>query len=273
MTTLSTSAAGPITASQVVDRIKAHVNCEWSEPTVDTFKAGDPNTPVTGVAVTFMDTQAVLEQAVEAGCNFIISHEPTFYSHFDDKEGLTNDAVLTTKLEFIAKHKLVVWRFHDHAHKNNPDLLNEGMIDALGLRKYLASNSPTLFVVPETTVAKMARRLNTRLGGNAMLIVGDPNLKVTQIAFSLGAPESLSQMKLLERPDVELLLAGETRQWETVPYVQDAAAQGKHKAMILLGHENSEEAGMEYVTKWLQGFVSEAPVKFISAGDPFAASQ
>ena len=237
----SVAAAESITAAQVVDRIKAHVNCEWSDPTVDTFKAGDPNTPVTGIATTFMATQAVLEKAVAAGCNFIISHEPTFYSHYDDMEGIKDDAVLSAKRAFIEKHKLVVWRFHDHAHMNKPDLLNEGMIDALGLRKNLTSNSPALFVVPEITVGKMAKRLKKQLGGKVMVIVGDPELKVTKIAFSAGAPPALSQMQLLQRADVELLLAGETRQWETVPYVQDAAAQGKAKAMILLGHATARK--------------------------------
>ena len=42
-----------------------------------------------------------------------------------------------------------------------------------------------------------------------------------------------------------------------------------NKAMIVLGHANSEEAGMEYCGKWLRQFVTEVPIKFIPAGDPF----
>ena len=43
-----------------------------------------------------------------------------------------------------------------------------------------------------------------------------------------------------------MLVAGETREWETVEFTRDAVAAGKRKALILLGHANSEEAGMKY---------------------------
>ncbi len=48
--------AKKVTAQEVVDAIKSHVGVEWREKTVDTFKTGDPNTVVTGVAVTMMAT-------------------------------------------------------------------------------------------------------------------------------------------------------------------------------------------------------------------------
>ena len=38
---------------------------------------------------------------------------------------------------------------------------------------------------------------------------------------------------------------------------------------ILLGHANSEEAGMEYCARWLKTFIPEVPVEFLPAGDPF----
>ena len=46
------AAAAPLTARQVVDRIRKNVGCAWSDRTVDTIKAGDPDTPVTGLATT-----------------------------------------------------------------------------------------------------------------------------------------------------------------------------------------------------------------------------
>ncbi len=49
--------------------------------------------------------------------------------------------------------------------------------------------------------------------------------------------------------DVEVLLVGEVPEWETVEYVRDASAQGRHKALILLGHEVSEEPGMKKCPK------------------------
>ena len=73
----------PLTAQAIVDRIKAHIGVEWRNDDVDTFKAGDPSTVVTGVVTTSMATLDVLQKAVQAGANFIITASPTFYSRAD----------------------------------------------------------------------------------------------------------------------------------------------------------------------------------------------
>ena len=74
---------------------------------------------------------------------------------------------------------------------------------------------------------------------------------------------------MLEEDDIQLLVAGESREWETVPYVQDAIAEGRQKALILLGHVVSEEAGMEECARWLRTILPEILVSFIPAGEPF----
>ena len=53
----------PLTARGVVQRIQEHVGIPWQKETVDTFKAGDPDTKVTGIAVTMMATFGVLQRA------------------------------------------------------------------------------------------------------------------------------------------------------------------------------------------------------------------
>ncbi|HLN00503.1 MAG TPA: hypothetical protein VK335_14550 [Bryobacteraceae bacterium] len=40
--------SNPLTARQVIERIQKNVGVPWRAETVDTFKAGDPDTPVTG---------------------------------------------------------------------------------------------------------------------------------------------------------------------------------------------------------------------------------
>src|SRR4051812_48275945 len=72
--------AAALTAQQIVDRVKANIGVDWGSDDVDTFKAGDPSTIVTGVATTSMATLDVLQKAVQAGANFIITAAPTFYS-------------------------------------------------------------------------------------------------------------------------------------------------------------------------------------------------
>ena len=99
----SSAATAQITAQQVIERIQKNVGVPWRAQTVDTFKAGDPNTPFTGVAVTMMATLDVLQRAAAAGDNLVITHEPTFYSHEDVITDLekANDPVLAAKEAFI----------------------------------------------------------------------------------------------------------------------------------------------------------------------------
>ena len=60
-----------------------------------------------------------------------------------------------------------------------------------------------------------------------------------------GAGGSQGHRRVLQRDDVEVLVIGEVPEWETILYVSDAAAQGKKKALILMGHIPSEQAGMQ----------------------------
>lgn len=97
----------------------------------------------------------------------------------------------------------------------------------------------------------------------------DPEMRSGKVGLCVGAPAAVVQIRMLQRDDVEVLVAGEAREWETVEYVRDAADAGLRKAIILLGHCASEEAGMRHLADWLAGLIPTVPVKFIPAGDPF----
>jgi putative NIF3 family GTP cyclohydrolase 1 type 2 len=262
-----------LTATEVMRRVIAATGATPPAGTVDTLKAGDPNTVVTGIATTFMDTYSVLEQAAATGKNLIITHEPTFYNHLDDQSPLAADPVLQQKLAFIREHHLVVWRFHDTWHMRQPDGILAGMVNQFGWKAYQDSTNPHRFTLPPSTVGQIAASLQTRTGARAIRIVGDPAMSVTEVALIPGAAGSDMQIKTLEQDNVQLLVVGESREWETVPYVQDAAAEGRHKALILLGHEISEEAGMEECARWLRTLLPGMPVAFVPTGEPFHTVQ
>jgi len=265
-----------LTAQDVVERIKSQAGIAWLAETRDTFKAGDPQTPVTGIAVTMMATYAVLQRAVANGQNLIITHEPTFFDDPDKAEPVAQgeqDAVLQEKRAFIEKHHLVIWRFHDHWHRMHPDGIELGNVHALGWEKFQDPNNQYLFTLPETTVGKLAEEVKTKFGIASLRVVGDRSMKVTRVALSPGFAGSKREIGALEMPDVQVLLAGETREWETVEYVADAVSQGKQKALIVLSHVPSEQQGMNECARWLKTFVPEVPVQFLPTPDPFAGPQ
>jgi len=261
----------PLTARQVIERIQKNVGVPWASETVDTFKAGNPETPVTGIATTMMATYDVLARAAAAGQNLIITHEPTFYGHLDKTEDLEkeNDAVLAAKQAFIVKNNLVVWRFHDHWHRRRPDGIQAGMIRALGWQSYVDSKNARLFVIPEITLDHLASDIKKRLAIRTMRVVGDPQMKVTKIALNPGAPGFAGERHMLQRDDVEVLVMGEDREWEAIEYGADAVSEGRKKALIILGHIPSEQAGMEDCAAWLKTFVTEVPVVFVATPEPF----
>ncbi|HLH03614.1 MAG TPA: Nif3-like dinuclear metal center hexameric protein [Bryobacteraceae bacterium] len=267
----SLQAQQTITARQVIDRIQQHLGVTLPANTVDTFKAGNPDEPVKGIAVTMMATYDVLERAARAGNTLVITHEPTFYNHLDKTSDLEkqDDPVLAAKQKFITDHHLVVWRFHDGWHLHNPDGILLGMTRALGWQRYQNADQPHLFQLPETSLSELAASVKSKLNINVLRVVGDRNLRVAKVAMLPGAAGSAKQIQLLERPDVEALVIGETPEWETVEYVADAASESRHKALLILGHIPSEQAGMEECTAWLRGFISEVPVTFVPAKEPF----
>lgn len=262
-----------ITARQIVNRIQQHLGVQLPPDTVDTFKAGDPDTPVSGIAVTMMATLDVLQRAAASSQNLVITHEPTFYNHHDTTDVLESqaDAVLAEKKKFIAEHHMIVWRFHDGWHSRRPDGILLGMTHALEWERFQDHRDEHLFAVPEKTVGQLAQEVKKKLDIRVLRVVGDPTLKVSNIAFLPGAAGSAKQIKMLEQSNVDVLLIGETPEWETVEYVADAATEGKRKALLILGHVVSEQAGMRECTTWLRSFISGVPVSFVPAAEPFWA--
>ena len=258
------------TAREVIAAIQQHVGVPWQKETVDTFKAGNPDTPVTGIAVTMMATLDVLQRASAQGLNLVITHEPTFYNHLDTPEGMDpSDPVWAEKRAFIEQHGMVIWRFHDHWHMRKPDGIETGMIHALGWEKFQSTENPYLFTLPETTLQTLAADVAKRLDSPVLRVVGNPQMKVTKIALSPGAAGFERETHALELNNVEVLVIGETREWETVEYVADAVTEGKNKALIVISHIPSEQAGMEECTRWLKTFVKDVPVQFVPAKQPF----
>jgi putative NIF3 family GTP cyclohydrolase 1 type 2 len=72
---------------------------------------------------------------------------------------------------------------------------------------------------------------------------------------------------------VDVAIGGESPEsGGNTEYVLDAAAIGQKKGLILLGHMMSEDFGMKEVADWLHTFLTDVPVEWMPAGEPFAAA-
>lgn len=66
-------------------------------PTVDTCKAGDPKKQVKRVGTCFIATPNVIARAAAWGADLLITHEPTYYDHWDEQEGREQERVRSIK--------------------------------------------------------------------------------------------------------------------------------------------------------------------------------
>jgi putative NIF3 family GTP cyclohydrolase 1 type 2 len=265
-----------LTAGEIVNRIKALMALQgvmWSDAsTRDRFKFGGPDTVVTGIATTFMGTLEAITKASALGLNMIVPHEDTYWNDADNTTIAEADTlVYRTKVDFMTKHDIVVFRIHDHMHRQRPDFTFSGTAREVGLDPMTetAPNSHR-FVIPETTLGELAARVKRVRGDDTIRVVGDPKAKVKRIATGAGMATPAVNV-----PDVDVVIGGEQREiegtFDSPEYVMDAAALGVAKGWIILGHNMSEESGMQEMADWLRPIVPEVKVQHVRAGTVYWA--
>ena len=251
------------TVQHVLDKLMEPVN--KLPNTVDTLKFGDPNMEVKGIAVTFMATQQVIEQAINLGVNFLITHEGLFYSHMDQTV-VEESKVYLEKRRIIEESGIAIYRFHDYIHRYQPDGIMVGLIEALGWKTYVEKNQPTSTIVkiPSMSVREIAEYVKRKLGIEFVRMVGNLEGTCTRIGLLAGyrGGGALS-IPLFEKEELDLVISGEGPEWETPEFVRDAAYQGKRKALMVLGHAESEAPGMKYLAEWIKTIFPGIPVHFI----------
>jgi len=256
-----------MTAKDVLELMKKNLGSPWNESTYrDVFHVGDPNVEVKGIATTFMSTLEVLQRAHAAGLNLVIPHETTFWNDRDDTKGMEEDAVYRFKADFCVKNQMAVLRLHDHAHSHRPDFIMTGLLRTLGWTTASPQN-PRVYTFPATTLGELAAQIQRRTKSKAFRVVGDPKAKVSTGTAGMGYSTGRFS------PEVGVVIIGENPEtgnpFDATEYALEAAFFGKNKGQIILGHNISEEPGMEDAAEWLRTFIKDVPVKFLPSGEPY----
>jgi len=265
----SISETAKMTIQQVIDLILTTIPGAPFNETVDTIKSGDGQQEVKGIVTTMFATIDVIKKAASLGANFIIAHEPTFYNHRDETSWLDNDQVFQFKNELLKKHNIVVWRFHDYWHTHRPDGVLMGVLTKLGWKNYFNSENPRLLVIPETSLEALIGHAKKSLGIRQVRFIGNPKQICKRVALSPGAAGGRSQIQLLQKEKPDVLIVGEVSEWETAEYIRDAQSMKLSISLIVLGHAESEEPGMEWLVPWLQPKVADINVTHVPSHYPF----
>lgn len=257
------------TATGLIDTIIEKTGAEAVPNTVDVIKEGNPDTEVTGIVTCMFATMDVLRKAVEKNSNLIITHEPLYYNHLDSPEQFENDEVYLAKKKFILENNLVIWRFHDYIHRIKPDGIITGMAKKLRWENNQDMDNPYKFSFPQITLINLLKNMKKTFPTNSFHVVGRPDMKISTVMYVPGASGTMAQIRQLRQADVDVVVAGEVPQWETYEYVRDAILQGSNKAIVFIGHINSEESGMKFCADWLGKFVTDIPIQFVECGSSY----
>lgn len=237
------------------------------ERTCDTVKCGDPEREARRIAVCCFATPDVIREAAAWGAQLLITHEPTFYDHWDQIE---DTPVGHAKRQLLEESGLVLYRYHDHPHAAPADLIGAGEVEALGLEGTLEErgaeeiNRFTLHTA--MTPRSLAEHIEKTLGIAHVRICGAADAPCTRLALAFGTPRGVFE-ELSGWADI--VLTGEACEWRVGEYARDAAQLGFAKALLILGHCGSERDGMRYIAGRLKTALPALEVRYFESGEVY----
>jgi putative NIF3 family GTP cyclohydrolase 1 type 2 len=245
---------------------------DWSS-TVDTFKCGDPQAEVRGIAVAWQSQWPALRAAHDAGCNLFVTHEPTFYVHRDDDPGQYDDARTEAKRRWLAETGLVVYRCHDVWDVVPERGVRDSWARGLGLhgpplaedaRRYYG-----LYPVEPQPLLDLARTLAARLrplGQGQVQLHGDATHTVSRLAIGTGAACRVPGMAALRAsdgrgPDALLVTDDGMSYWADGSWATD-----RDLPLLVVNHATAEEWGLQSLAAYLRATFPDVPVHHLPQG-------
>ena len=268
---------------EIVKNLEAwHAPLDHPDHTSDTVKIGDVNQECTGIAVTVSVTVDVIRRAKAAGCNLIIGHEPLFYGDAEYDPILEQDPVYLMKKQLLEESGIVVYRDHDHMHgpggpmakvHTETDYIYYGIMKELGWEacRMGEETKPLWYKVPKTTAGALSGQLLGAFDLTGARLVGDPETEVQTVFLCEHVQGRGDYETIAKAAEADLMIPLEIVDWTLTSYVRDACQLGMPKAILEMGHFNTEELGMKYLAKLLPEVTgADVPVKFIKSGDTYS---
>ena len=158
----------------------------------------------------------------------IIAHETPFYNNNDETDWLQNDEVYQYKLSLLNKNRIAVWRFHDYWHAHKPDGIIMGNLVKLQWNDlYDPGNQRIVKLTVPMTVSDIITHVKQKLKIPSVRVVGNLQQPCSTIYLAFGYMDSRRQIAAIQEFKPDLILSGETREWETVERVRDGRMAGQ----------------------------------------------
>ncbi len=258
----SMTEAGEISASELQQFL---VSLTTLKPvTVDRIIIGDPETKTGKIGTCWMPDWKTCRKAVDSGVNILVTHEPTFYTHWDlDEKNAdyfrANEfskqmylQQVDKKKKWILENGLVIIRNHDTMDKLKDVGIPFALGNFLGLHNSDIIAARTYYNVykinqqPAATFAgKVARKLS-EIGQPGVAFYGDPNYRVSSVGVGTGCicdPMEFADLK----PDIFIAIDDVVRTWTQTAFASDTG-----QPLIVINHGTSEEMGMRMLNRLIK---------------------
>ncbi|MCJ7624901.1 MAG: Nif3-like dinuclear metal center hexameric protein [Anaerolineaceae bacterium] len=240
-------------------------NSPWVDPevTVDTLKFGDGSKPIRKVAVCWYPSIMNIQLAIEAECELLTTHEPTWWDHYDKPGGWREKGPGLKKTQMLAESGLVVARLHD-TWDNWPQIgIRDSFARGIGLDKFIAEDKTrwhAVYEIPEQTLSTFARYVARKvrpLGDDAVQVIGDPEMMVSRPSIGVGCGGPNEDMIELGS-DVLIMCFDGASYWKE----RDRFAE-QGVGVITLEHGTTEMWGMESLAEYIQSTWNELDVIYL----------
>jgi len=229
---------------------------------------GDPDTEITGLAVTWTPTVAVLREAACDGLNFVLTHEIPFFGAgqsnwfrtLADDERPHNLA----RRRILDAHAIVVCRCHSNW-DGTPGGVMDSCAEALGFAEH-AHKGPycCTYEIEPLTLAELADHAKLALGVPQVRVAGDLARIVTRVTVHYGGlAQTWHAVDEAVIADADAIICGEALDY-TLRAAVDAGI-----GFIETSHVNSENPGMREFARLLAQRLPDLPVRFVDAGMPW----
>ncbi len=254
--------------SELFDELKAMAPGFSPQNTGDRLIAGDGEREVKRAAVTMFATPALIRECRERGVDLLIVHEPVYY-------GLANGEEVTAigreKKKLIEESGVAVLRFHDYAHAADPDLISQGMFRYMGLpgEQILDGQhggEDAILLDQPMTAPELAALLEEKLHIEHVRIAGSMDKATRRVVCCFGARGEISK----KFEEYDFILTGEVHEWSLSEIARDYAQMGYPKALLVLGHIESERAGMRYLADLLKDRHSDIEIFYLESGSVYS---
>lgn len=252
-----------VTAGQVNDYLRSLAG-EWEYPddTVDTFKAGGPDTVVTGIAVAWLPFTWALEEALQLGCSLFVTHEPTFYDHHDNRAEIFELDVASQRKHLLEQSGLAVLRCHDLWDRHPGSGITDAWGAFLGLSDIAdADEYARLYRVTPTTAAEFASQVASSTAGSGqpgVQLIGNRDAQVRTVCIGTGAISPY--FELVNRFDPDLVVCSD----DGIDYWRDGAyAVDGGPPIVVVHHGVTEEPGVSKLAAQLRSAFPALPVHHI----------